>query len=997
MTQQQHIQHPDNQQEQARKHQHRLWIRWVIFISTLTLIVVGAIIWIATNQGPWFSVIPAIIFAVLSAIIGLSQWLFPVSSSAPEHHVIPALTPQVSTSSPLVSAPPIFLQVPTTQPLSPMSLVHEKAAYRGILGFPPPTDSRTIQQREKVVKEVYAMLLQPDITAVALTGIGGVGKSTLAALIHRYAEEQRRLGNGPFPAGALWLRIDPSVTMTDLVGTLFEALGKPLLDFGSLTPQNLAVALFNALNTTEEARLIILDQFENLLDSHTGYALTDHAGVGEWLDALNSLPCRCRVLLTSRLWPQGTREYPPTYMQEYHIRGMEVAEGIELLRKQGIGATRVDATGVEATGIVASRVEATEAELRMAVERCAGHAFALTLLASFLRRNRSVSLITLFSNPTYARLWTGNIARNLLDSIYKQLNEVQCKLLLAFSIYREPVTLDAGKALLDLSTELPEDQMLPALDALLRQHLLQASGAGRYQLHAIVADYARSHFVGGHDQPNLQALHDAHARAAQYYLQQAADSCPPREQRRRISDVQPLIEAIWQQCQAGQWQQAYDLMEQETLFKSLKRWGGSAILLELYELLLPLHKWHPQPAQVAHIYNNLGDVYRALGQMERAREYLERALNMCKEQGDRRGEGWALNSLGRVYSILSQRERAREYFEQALKICREIGDRGDEVSTLNNLAGVYRALVQRKRAQEYCEQALSICKEIGDRGKEATTLNNLAEVYSALGRKEQAQTYYEEALNIQRELGNRGQEGWTLNNLGKLYDDWGQVEQAQDYLEQALSIRREVGDRLGEGRTLKNLGKVYAELGQKEQARAYLEQALSICQELDRWGEGKTLNALGKFYAAVGQKEQALAYLERALAVRREVGDRGGEATTLNDLGKLYADLEQWERALRCYQQALSIRREISEHWGEGTTLHNLGILCFEQGKYNVALACFLLARDIFEEVGSPERVVTERCIEELHEKAGEDQFAVLLAAVGPQAQQVVEYAFEKG
>ena len=67
------------------------------------------------------------------------------------------------------------------------------------------------------------------------------------------------------------------------------------------------------------------------------------------------------------------------------------------------------------------------------------------------------------------------------------------------------------------------------------------------------------------------------------------------------------------------------------------------------------------------------------------------------------------------------------------------------------------------------------------------------------------------------------------------------------------------------------------------------------------------------------------------------------------------------------------------------------------QGKYDVALACFLPARDIFEEVGSPERVVTERCIEELHEKVGEEQFAVLLAAVEPQAQQVVAHAFEKG
>ncbi len=916
MVQQEQIQPTNNPQGQRNGHKHRPWLRWVIVIITFILIAVGAIIWVANSNGPWISILPIIIFTALGVVISLFQWLFPVSSSAgsSEHHLLSYHTPQVSTAGTSLSPqaiPPIIVPFPTTQPLPSISPAQEKAAYRGIVGFPPPTDSRTIQQREKVVKEVYAQLLQSDITAIVLTGIGGVGKSTLAALIHRHAEEQRRLGSSPFTAEALWLRIDPAVTITDLVGTIFEALDKPQLDFGSLTPQNLAVALFNALNTTERSRLIVLDQFENLLDTQTGY------------------------VLTSRLWPQGTREYPPTYMQEYHSRGMEIAEDIELLRKQ--------------------EVVATEAELRMAVEHCTGHAFALTLLASFLRRNRSLSLTTLFSNPTYAQLWTGNIARNLLDSIYnQQLNEVQRKLLLAFSIYREPVSLDAAKPLLDFSAEVPEAQTLPALDVLLRQHLLQASGEGRYQLHTIVADYAHSRFSGHHEQTNQQTLQDAHARAAQYYLQQAAQSCPPREQRRQRSDVHDLVEAVWQHSQAGQWQEAYNLMEQEELFADLNRWGGNAILLELYEPLLPVHRWHPQPTQAACIYSNLGAVYSALGQMERAHEYLERALNMCREQGDLRGEGWALNNLGRIYSILGQRERAREYFEQALQICREM---------------------------DYCEQALSISREIGDHGEEATTLSHLGEVYSALGKKKQALDYYEQALQLYKEVGDRSGEGWTLNNLGKVYDGLWQKEEALAYFGQALSIRREVGDRLGEGRTLKNLGRVYFDLGQKERALASL---------------GKTLNNLGQVYAGMGQKERALEYLGRALTIRREVGDHGGEATTLNDLGKLYADLGQQEQALKCYQQALKMRRDTDDREGEGTTLHNLGVFYFKQEKYDVALASFMLAKSIFEEVQGPERDETQGCIEELQKKIGDQAFGGLLPKVELQAQQVVEEALRR-
>ena len=152
-------------------------------------------------------------------------------------------------------------------------------------------------------------------------------------------------------------------------------------------------------------------------------------------------------------------------------KGLEMAEGIELLRKQG-----------------ASITPANEEELREAIARCDGHALALTLLAS-LMRNYSMSLANLFKDLT---LWTGDIASNLLDYLYKrQLSEVQRELLLAFAVYREPVALDAAQALI---AKIPKAQILTAFRGLQAQHLLQTSGEGNYQLHAIVAAYAQSHF-----------------------------------------------------------------------------------------------------------------------------------------------------------------------------------------------------------------------------------------------------------------------------------------------------------------------------------------------------------------------------------------------------------------------------------------------------------------------------------------------------------------------
>ena len=167
--------------------------------------------------------------------------------------------------------------------------------------LPLPTNSQSIQQRDMVVKDIYALLLEPHTSAVVLTGIGSIGKSTLTSLVLNHAERERRAGRGPFRSEPTLLRINENTLFPELVANIFVAVGKSAPDLSSLPPQNQAFAVFNALNTSDTSdtpRLVILDQFENLLDQQTGRALTVQSGVGEFLDALNSQPCACRVLLT---------------------------------------------------------------------------------------------------------------------------------------------------------------------------------------------------------------------------------------------------------------------------------------------------------------------------------------------------------------------------------------------------------------------------------------------------------------------------------------------------------------------------------------------------------------------------------------------------------------------------------------------------------------------------------------------------------------------------
>ncbi len=309
----------------------------------------------------------------------------------------------------------------------------------------------SIQSRAQTVQDIYAKLAQPDTTILALTGIAGAGKSTLARLVYHFAEAQRYASAGSFTGKALWLKIDPAVTMIDVAGTLLEALAIPSPYFKSLSPQELATYLYNALNLVDKPHLVVLDQFEHLL----AYKETKeyHSGVEEWLQVLSKQSCRCRILLTSRVWPAHIQDNLGSYMREYPTRGLEMAEGIALLQSW--------------------HIRETSDALETIVRRWNGHPLALTLLASLLS-NQKLSLEGFLNDHMNGQ--PGKDFFHFVDYIYMhKLDQVQRTLLQAFSVFREPVPLQAAQAILDESAKVSTVQLRTALEGLLMLRLLEVN------------------------------------------------------------------------------------------------------------------------------------------------------------------------------------------------------------------------------------------------------------------------------------------------------------------------------------------------------------------------------------------------------------------------------------------------------------------------------------------------------------------------------------------
>ena len=292
-----------------------------------------------------------------------------------------------------------------------------------------------------------------------------------------------------------------------------------------------------------------------------------------------------------------------------------------------------------------------------------------------------------------------------------------------------------------------------------------------------------------------------------------------------------------------------------------------------------LGKDHPDTATT---YHNLAGVYHARGEYDIAIGYYEKALKIKETRlgKDHPHTAATYNNLASVYQAKGDYARAIEYYGKALKIVESrLGkDHPHTATTYNNLAMVYQAKGDYARAIEYYEQALKIRESrLGrDHPHTATTYNNLAVVYQAKGDYARAIEYYEKAIEIvESRLGkDHPDTAATYNNLAMVYQAKGDYARAMEYYEKAIGI---VESRLGKDHphtatTYNNLAVVYQAKGDYARAIEYYEKALKIRETRlgkDHTDTAATYNNLAMVYQARGDYARAIEYYEKALDIYR--------------------------------------------------------------------------------------------------------------------------------
>ena len=576
------------------------------------------------------------------------------------------------------------------------------------------------------------------------------------------------------------------------------------------------------------------------------------------------------------------------------------------------------------------------------------------------------------------------------DLSYAELTPGQQRLFRQLGLHPGTET-DAYAAAALGGTDLPTARR--HLDDLYERYLIAEPAHGRYRLHDLIREHART--LAATDPPAER--HAALGRLLDFYSQAAAVSdrllgfqAGTRPDPVAASSLPAAIPVLGDQVKALAWARA----ERANLLACLdhaSRTGDQARVVAftagLYALLRIDGPWteaitrHAEAVEAArklgdrlaqaNVLKDLGAIRQLASDYRGATSALREAFDIYQELGDQLGQADALSNLGLVYWLACDYPSAAGALEQALSICRDLGNLQGQANALLDLGATRIVIGDTAGAVQAIEQALHLYRDLEDRESEAQALLDLGNARLETGDYPGAAQVVEQALNISRDLGDRRGQAWAFIYLGRLRRFTGDYAGGTQALDKALGIFQDLEDSRGRGNALVCLGTIRRLAGDLDGATENAETAMRIFAGLgEPRGRARALCELGVVRRQTAGYSGAADALEEALSIYNDIGDRSGQAETLNEIATLHRVRGDLTQATACHQQALAVAREIGSRWHEAHALAGLGCADQDAGRATDAGAALRQAQEIFQRIGAPEAASVTVQIQELAAKS---------------------------
>jgi len=678
----------------------------------------------------------------------------------------------------------------------------------------PPPPPYFVGRDQEVANLQRYLTQQPGPRIHALVGMGGVGKTTLAAYLAHQLRET-------FPDGVLWANAALSTPM-DILVTWAKAYHH---DFSNLADVHSRAAAVRNLLADKQILLVV----DNVVGSKDVQALLPNGK-------------QCAVLLTTRdLDVAHALKATPLLLGELS------PENARQLLIQILGEARViDET--DAAREICTLLHHLPLAVEIAAQRLKSRRrLKLTHLATRLQEMKHRLGLKISDEAVRASF---EVSWEALDETLSQL----FPLLAVFEgrpFATEAIAYVANDDLFEI-----EDQLY----ALVALSLLTEDGDRHFRQHPLLADFAREKLID--NQTIYRRLSDYYLTFAQTNHKNHEALQPEWEnilaaifiayQQQRwliVVDYTNALADIWftrgrhsDARQAYQWanEAGQQLNNLSILASNLLQWGEACLEQNDYDEAeqhfnecFTYYQEADNQAGIATVYCRLARIYLERDYYDKARDALTTSLTLRTQLGDIEGIAEVLFQQTFLYYTLDQFEEAQHVAEQALALQEQATDHNPMIPTLRLLAHTLSRLKLHELAQSYGKRAKALSEALHNQDELSAALYCLVCVSMNQGAFELAKRYSHDCLELLRRMGLRDTEGQLLLQLSKIHIGLNDYQAALESALKSLEIHRELQNKLNCAQTLKTLGDLYQHLGQLENGKLTWQEALTISEAIN--------------------------------------------------------------------------------------------------------------------------------------------------------------------
>jgi WD40 repeat protein len=373
--------------------------------------------------------------------------------------------PHAQTAPLIVASPsPDSLATPQHEQIVKKGNVNEstqQSPHREDWGESPHIEN--LYGREKECTNLERWIVVEHCQLVALLGIGGIGKTSLAAKLTEQIKDSFEY--------IFWRSLQHAPPLESILKNCFQFLSNyQRVDL----PEDIDGQIAMLLQYLRDHHcLLVLDNVETILQigNRFGQYREGYEGYGVLIQRIGEAKHQSCLLLTSREKPKEVAqlEGKTSPVRSMPLSGLEQAEGQELLKDKGLFGS--------------------DETLAAMIQLYSGNPLALKLasepiqevfggdVANFLKKGKTVF---------------GDI-RDPLDLQFTRLSGLEREIMCWLAIEREAVSLD--ELLENIGNTVSEGDLLAAIGALRRRSMIESTGTALFTLQPVIMEYVTDVFV----------------------------------------------------------------------------------------------------------------------------------------------------------------------------------------------------------------------------------------------------------------------------------------------------------------------------------------------------------------------------------------------------------------------------------------------------------------------------------------------------------------------